>query len=407
MERVTRVNVPYQSNANPPAKIDGLPGEGRLGPYYLKKILCRLNLSLDSAATSDAVAGRRMIETINAINLKPKVGPALIENVSGAAFRWLQRTLTLRAPLDPANLAANSNDTNTRSIVFEIPFADKRAKEPMDSAQPLAWLAEGALNIKWAASDNFGTGQVIGDETSLDLFFVYEDLIEAHQAGFRVQYAVSGLAKLIGDTLPASAITDLLIVQTNGGVDFAETDFGDVRMDGDGEIIWDSIDPDAIIDTFNSDMIEDEASFCPIFSDTQPEEFPLLWPRARAFDMKDVAVATQRFRQVLENGTTPPDADTLSYAVRRYLPQDVMDMAQQASNTSEVSSGTLAQGLDQAARLSPDDAKHLVKIPTNNDTPLTGVKAALWGPYMPRRLNPGGLKAVAQAAAAGSSPVKG
>lgn len=407
MERITKINVPYQSNANPPAKIDGLPGEGKLGPYYLKKIFCRLNLVLVSAASSSAVTGRRMVEAISAINMKPKVGPALIENMSGSAFRWLQRSLTLRAPLDPANLGANSNATNSRTVLFEIPFADKRAKEPMDSAQPMAWLADGSLNIKWVLNTYFGTGQVIDDSTSLDLFFVYDDLIETHQAGFRVQYQSVGLAKLLGDTLPASAITDLLLIQENGGATFSENDFGDVRTDADTEIIHDSIDPDALIDTYNSVMIEDEASFCPVFSDTTPEEFPLLYPRPHGYDMKDVAVATQRFRFYFENGTTPPDSNSLQYAVRRFVPQDVMDMAQQTSNTSEVSSGTIAQGLDHASRLSAQDASALVKIPTNNDVPLHGVKAALWGPYMPRRVNPGGLKAVAQAANGGSSPVKG
>lgn len=406
MERITRINVPYQSNANTPAKIDGLPGEGKLGPYYLKKIFCRLNLVLVSAGVSDAVTGRRMVEAINALNFKPKVGPALIENVSGAAFRWLQRTLTLRAPLDPSNIAVNSNVTNSKTVLFEIPFADKRAKEPMDSAQPMAWLADGAFTVKWVLNSYFGAGQVIDTSTSLDLFFVYDDLIETHQAGFRVQYAVSGLAKLLGDTLPASCITDLLLTQNNGGASFAETDFGDVRSDIDSEVVLDSIDPDAIIDTFNSDMIEDEASFCPVFSDTTPEEFPLIWPKPRNYDMKDVGVATQRFKHTFENGSAPPDADTLQYAVRRYVAQDVMDIAAQGSTTSEVSSGTLAQGLDHASKLSANDAQHLVKIPTNNDVPLSGVKAALWGPYLPRRINPGGLKAVAQAAAS-SAPVKG
>jgi hypothetical protein len=402
MDRTLTINVPYQAGAQTPAKIDGIPGDGKRGPLYLKKLLVRVNLVLLSASTSAAVTGRRQVEIIGNMLLKPKQGPAILENLSGAGLRWIQRTLTGRKPNDPADIAANSNATHTVSFVYEIPFADRRSKEKMDGAQPMAWLAEGSFVTTFAAANLFGTGQTIQSSSSVDYILCYDEMIETHQAGKRVQYSQVGLAKLLGDTIPAGAFTDVLLIPLNGGTNQAETDFADVRLDNDGDIIHQSTDPDAIVDAFNETMVYDVDSFCPLLSATQPEEFPLLWPGWQ-YDMADVTVSTQRLRTYLEGGSAPPSSDARQYLIRRFVAQDTVDVANQVAATSGKDAGTLAQGLDAANKLPPADAQHVVKIPTNSDVAIRGVKAALWAPFLPRRVNPVALEAVAVAA----NPAKG
>src|SRR4051812_36699528 len=103
MDRQQTFAVDYSAGSVQPV-INGLPKRGRLGPYYLKRIDFRLAFSLTSAASALAVQGRRIIEAISTIDLRPKEGLPLLNSLHAQTMRMMQWSVWGKQPVDPADI---------------------------------------------------------------------------------------------------------------------------------------------------------------------------------------------------------------------------------------------------------------------------------------------------------------
>jgi hypothetical protein len=157
--------VPFTAGTTETRDLNAVPAKNPQGlPYGIRGILLQCQLTLVSAATSDAVAQGGYARLINTVQFFDAAGrPFVTENpVSGRALRGLLSLVRFRGYSDPTALSANTNTTNTKKVNFYIPFTFPEMLEEKDIHVPLAaLLRDGRIEINWCAATEFGTGQVI------------------------------------------------------------------------------------------------------------------------------------------------------------------------------------------------------------------------------------------------------
>ncbi len=413
MDRTYSVNANYGAGQVAPV-INGIPNQGRLGPNYVKRLDCRLHLVLVQAAVAVAVPGRRMMEAIQRFNLNPVSGLPVVNNMKGFSLRAMQWPLTGKAPLDPADIAANPGGgglTTTVDIPFTIYIEDDRALDSKDGGLPSSFLGRGAVNISWAATGYFGTGVTIDDDaTTLYIDFIYGERFDV-SVGERVTYEEIGVTTWQNQPLAPGQLTDLMILPNDGadGKAFDETSFASLSANEDGDPIHNNTVPDDIIDSFNHVMIQDTLGAVPTLDAAQTEFIPIIWAGKVNADMGDRAYAASAFSVLGTIGAGAPLTNDYVFVARRILPADASDAANQINAAApDVSVGAAQLGLQVAAQASPDAAHNLVKVATDSQVPIShaGMKGAIFARFMRRKVNPTNLKAAAMAAASGATPAK-
>lgn len=392
------IRLSYRSGAPESQSLQALPTEGKRGPFYVNRIVGRLNLVWAAAAVSNAVTGRRMLEVISSMTLGSQKSAVGVENLSGAGIRWLQRALTGRAPIDPADQAANGNATITRQIKFVLNFADPRAENPGDGAIPAGYLQRGRVQVQWAPNGLFGTGNVIDAATFLDLLFEYEELEDETRAASRVLYRQAGFERYLNGSLQPGVITDLLLVPLDGATELASDDFTTFIFREDGNTKIHEIDVDQLVDMFNADMVLDGAGLATAPEDSatvQVEELPLIWP-GWSYKISKLPFAENAFGYTMGQGAGAPAVNTIQFVERRILPNTDADIVAQVASCG-CDEAKVRKALEVAARLPAEDAVKLVKWKTASKVPLRGGKAGRLAPFLPVRVDLKALDEVAKA----------
>lgn len=413
MDRIFPVTAPYGAGTINPT-ITGIPPRGRLGPNYFKRLDGRLKLVIDQAAVALAIDGRRMMEAIQRLTLTPAGGGTpLINNLRGSTIRFLQWPLTRRAPLDPADIAANPGGAGLQTTVeipFTLYFEDPRALDEKDGGVPTPFIAGGALTVAWQIASYFGTGNTINAASALYVDFVYGERFDV-SIGERVTYEEVGVTTWENQAVPPGQLTDQLLVPISGApsIAFDDTSFATLTTNEDGDGIFQNVPPGDAIDSFNHAMISDALGQMPALDAAQTEAIPLIWPGAQNYTMGDRAYAASGFNILATVGAGNPDTRSYVYAQRRVLDADNTNGAQQINAAApDVSVGAAQLGLQLATRLPPDAGHNLVKVATDSQVPIThaGPKGAIFGRFMRRVVNPTNIKAAAMEAAKGATPAK-
>lgn len=396
------VTLSYVSGGPATHSLQPLPVSGPRGPYYVKGVMGRLHLEWTAAATSNAVAGRRMLEVLQSLTLGSAKAAVGVENLSGQAIRWLTRTLTGRAPVDAADQGANGNATITREIAFYIPFSDKRSLSPDDTAIPAGYLQRGRVAIQWVANNFFGTGNVITANTFLHLNFVLQELEDEVRASSRVLYRQIGFERYLNGAIQPGILTDLLLTPIDGSTELDVDDFTTFVFRSDGTAVIQEIDVDELVDAFNKTMVQDgagEANAPELSASTQVEEVPLIWP-GNQYKLSKQHYAESSFSYNLNQGSSPKAVNTIMFLERRILPNTDADIVAQIASCG-CDEGKVRKALQVAASLPPDKAGDIVKFKTLSKVPIRGAKAGRLAPFLPVRVDHERFEAIAAAAGQG------
>lgn len=409
MDRAQTFNIPY---GQAQAVINGLGGRGQNGPNYIKRLDCNLALVLVSAGSAVMVPGRRMIEALNTMDVRPVSGLPMVNTMHAQSLRMIQWNLFGKPPLDPPDLPANAGvGPFLFNIPFSIPFCDQRRKELRDGGVPLKFYVDGNTTLSWQGAAFFGAGVTIDPSTQISITPIYEERYET-DIGERVAYEEVAVTGWDSQPIPPGLLTDALLVPIDGSAAKALTvnSFSQISSNEDGDRISINQTPDNLIRAYNRNMTWGEADALPQLYDAQTEFIPLVWLGKVAADYGDVAISASKFEIQATVGSDNPLTNNYRIVVRRVLPADVADMATQVSSASpDVDSGTATLGLQIANRVAqtdPDRAHQLVKHDTSSSVPLAAehsTKAAVYGRFLGRTAKPGNLKAVAMAAANNAS----
>jgi hypothetical protein len=402
MDRTYTVVANYGAGIIQPV-ITGLPAQGRLGPNYFKRIQGRLHLVVLAAAVADALPGRRMMEAIQNFLLSPVQGIPLVNNLLGSSIRFLQWSITGKAPVDPSDVPANGNATFTVDIPFVLDFFDRRSISPKDGGVPCPFVSNGQLGITWAGSAAFGTGLTIQAGTKLYLDLVYGERSHV-QVGERVTYEQVGVTTWQNFPMAPGQLTDSLLVPLDGsaGKAFTENSIAQLAMNEDGDPIHNQTIPDDLIGAFNTEMVDANASNLPTLDQPQTELIPLIWPGRKNSSYSDRAYAVNAFSVLAVLGSGNPPTNNYLVINRRILPADNQDAAAQVHAAApDVSIGSAQLGLAVAAQAPADAAHSIVHVATHSKVPImaAGNEGSVYARFGSRRVNATNLKAAALAAA--------
>lgn len=389
--------IDYSSGQSVDVSLNTLLKKGSRGAFIVSHIECRLDLVLTSAATSDAVTGRRMVEAIDRFTFGGDKSNVGIQNLSGFAMRQLQTPLTGRAPRDPADLAANSNATNNKTFRWVMPFADKRAANPGEQGIPAGYLSKGNIRTTWATNSFFGTGQTIATTTKLYVTIYYFEMEDDEKvASTRVLYRQKSLEKFEGQVLEAGTLTDLVLAFKNGGTELASDDFTTIGIKVDEAQLCNNEDLDKRVDAFNAQMIADAAAYINAPEDSASsvvESVPILWPGRDGYKLTKLPQAHQTYTFDIGQGSAPPTVTDLIFIERRIVDrtnEGIIDMLVGQGANEAILRAVLAVLPGQ----SKDVQLAVLRPKTISKVPITGPKSERMAAILPARYDEDAAKAL-------------
>jgi len=134
---------------------------------YLAGVMLKVDITVVSAATSDAIAQAQWADILHNLNIYDALNrPWFDQPMNAAPLKELERYLLRRGEYEPAALAADSDATNVRTFYVYVPLRLPFLADPNAHIQPSA-TALRRITGTWAASGEWGTGQNITESSTV------------------------------------------------------------------------------------------------------------------------------------------------------------------------------------------------------------------------------------------------
>jgi hypothetical protein len=201
-------------------------------------VLIHVQMTLTSAATSDAIAVHQYPLVVDAVTLYNALGDMLLMDtpLSGCVIRQIMRYVLRNglASSDHAAIAADSNAARTVHIPLYIPAWQPAMDDP-EIGMPLAGLLQ-RMELRWsttAAATLYGTGQA----ATVIVADVYADVVAKNtlEIGPEVRYGSRNPAKFSREVLGLNGkVLFLTVADTDGSAtaSIGTTDFTDIEIQG-------------------------------------------------------------------------------------------------------------------------------------------------------------------------------
>jgi hypothetical protein len=310
--------------------IETLDPMGR--PLYIEEVILKIPVTLTSANPSDAITVSQWCNLVEKVSFTDNTGRNFLTDspVSGKVLRTLSARLKRRGYIDPAALGADTNQSNTRILSLHIPLRLPHLQDASAHLPLAAMLRGGNVEITWAASTIYGTGQVIA--SALCEVILVCSARKNWEIGPRLfygsktpenfdQYRLNTQGKVIG-----------LVAQheTYSSV-FAVNDFTAIEIQGSGiRTNRQGIDNPSV--AFNADTIDDGSVVIPTLATSQ--DLMLYFSRKEA-KLSELAIETAPKITLTTGAGNPGVADqTYAYVVSR--PVDEAAAAESLGKASDV-----------------------------------------------------------------------
>lgn len=343
---------------------------------YLSAIMLRIQVTLTSAATSDAITQEAYAAILPELQFFDQNDQEYFDRrLSLATLQEIIRYLLLAGPQQPAAIAADSNTTNTFTMLCTIPYYLPHMHDPWAALQPSALLKR--VVGRWPVAGVWGTGQVVTTATTMEVYAIHRarGVLETgprlHYGAFVPTVFVQGRVPLNGKIVtlgvgdPAAGATT-----TIGATDFTQYEIEGVNHNTRRE----DVDvPSLYYNSAQAQSGDADDNQVALATSGSARSFPLIQPDARA-KISDLPMEREPAVTLIVGAGAPGLTDQeYIYSVLR--PYSNANFARAIGNSRDFAIDARGVGAAITAATGPVGRKGII--------PATSQQA----PFLKRRLN--------------------